>query len=168
MKFPPHFILVLHHIFNNVLYVEQPPNVIQGVACFTNNTNTTLTNSCEYMRHTSLQHNRVFAHNLQKHEENSNFFKIIYYFPNNTFGDSSWIEKRINCSEILKPNCSEISVRVSKLPILNYAQINSSTTKEMEEKISSCHLLYILNVITLIELFALISILAIIFYKNTT
>lgn len=142
MASPIHFIL-LYSIINNTLYVHYPPRVLHGMVCFENNTYNNGLESCNYMKIVIINNNTAtYTHKMNKVENRNNFFKILYYYPNNTIFDTNWIEK--SGEKSLTSNCTQVK----------------------NENNSKCVISFILNVIISISLLSLLSVLAIVYYHN--
>lgn len=143
MTSPIPFIL-LYSILNNVMYVNYPPRVLHGMVCFENNINITGSESCDYMKIVIINNNTAaYSYEMKKLEYNSNFFKILFYYPNNTIFDTNWI--KLN-------------------NVKNQTIIKCDKVKNEEE--TKCLFSFILNVIMTITSFSLLSLLLFIYFQN--
>lgn len=87
--------IILYSILGNVLYVHIPYKVTQGIVCFGNNTDITLDKNCHHMNVDKINNvTLVFSYQMKNEEMISDYFKILYYYKNNTLFDSNWIEKK--------------------------------------------------------------------------
>ena len=102
MSSPLPFIL-LFYIYGQILYVHYPPRALHGKVCFENNTQNTVSESCNYMKIITINNNSAaYSYKMNDGENNSNFFKILFYY---SIYDTNWIEKvekssTTNCSQI--------------------------------------------------------------------
>lgn len=99
--------ILLFHITNNILYVHYPPRTLHGVVCFENKTTIGWPETCNYMKIVIINNSTsAMSYKMQKEESESSFFKILFYYPNNTIFDTNWIEnyRRSKCYKFTKNN----------------------------------------------------------------
>lgn len=87
----PSTYILLFYVFDSMLYVYVPQGVIQSMLCFNNMTNITLNENCHFMSYERINNNNLaFSHKFTVKEKHSKYFKVLYYYPNNTIVDTNW------------------------------------------------------------------------------
>lgn len=140
-----HFIL-LYFISQNIIYVHYPPNVTRCEICFSNKTNITLDKNCQFMKVGLINNNTIsFMYHINKGENASRFFKVLYHYSNQTIFDTNWIER-------------------SELKYTHFQNESFNYTKFINEKNNGYNTFNIVNLFLTFTIFLYITILIIFFY----
>lgn len=139
--------ILLYYTTNSILYVYEPHRVTHAMVCFANNSD--INQNCNYMRYGRINNNitSAFSHLLRKTDLNSEYFKIIYYYPNQTIFDTNWIknDQRGNSTNV-ESRCENI-------------------TKTKYEQTLHCKVFGILNLVLSVLIFTILTIISVFFYK---
>lgn len=92
-------VILLYSIVGNILYVYNPPGVSISYVCFSKNKTEIFPQCYQPMAATKINKDTpAFMYTINNSTNFSNYFKILYMYPNNTLFNTSWIE--MNKSEI--------------------------------------------------------------------
>ena len=129
--------ILLYFISNNTIYIQYPPRVHHGMVCFENKIINNGFDKCGYMQSSMINDNIVaFSYKMNKTENDYKFFKILYYYANNTILDTNWIKKHVDFKS------------------------------EHDENNLKCYISFIFNGVMFICIFSLLGVLVFLYYRK--
>lgn len=160
MMNPSQFIF-LYTIISGIIYVHYPSKISYAAICFENNTYSNYPNYpnlCHYMKINKINNDTfTFSYKMEKPDIESNFFKIFYYYPNQSFIDTKWTDKNLNKLNFNNNKFSvcNTSITLKQNELTNISKINTINEDCQSNIILNYIILFLNSFIILITLLIL-------------